>query len=306
MLPRPFNSESTTEDVLEGVDLTGKRAVVTGAANGLGLETARALASVGAGVILADCDFRGAAQAAQRIAESTENVDVRAADLDLCNPTSVKTFVDDQTDPLHVLVNNAAMGAGRELRRTPNGWEVQFASNHLGHFLLTFLLQDALEAADGARVISVSSTAHARSPVVFDDVMFRRRRYDPTLAYAQSKTANILFAVGASIRWPDASVTVNAAIPGAVVAQPGPRVPSGRTLNGQNPSHLKSVEQGASTTVWLATSALLNHVSGRCFQDNAEAPLSDNPAQHGTVQRFAVDPDDAARLWRLSADLLNL
>ncbi|WP_448059351.1 SDR family NAD(P)-dependent oxidoreductase [Cellulomonas hominis] len=182
--------------VIAEVDLTGRRAVVTGGAGGLGRETARALASAGADVTIAAPDLAAAHRAAQQIAAETENPNVHVAQLDLADLASVAELVQLWSVPLHVLVDNAGVMATPE-RRTPQGHELQPATNHLGHFALTVGLHDALRAAGDARVVVVSSMGHVNGPVRFDDLDFTREPYDPWLAYAQSKSANVLFAVEA-------------------------------------------------------------------------------------------------------------
>ncbi len=174
----PFTATSTAAEVLAGVDLTGRRAVVTGGASGIGIETARALAGAGAEVTLAVRNLDAGKQTAEDVVATTGNTRVLVAALDLADPASVASFVDAWDGPLHILVNNAGVMASPETR-TPQGWELQFATNHLGHFALATGLHGALAAAGGARVVSVSSSAHLRSPVVFDDIHFRERPYEP-------------------------------------------------------------------------------------------------------------------------------
>jgi NAD(P)-dependent dehydrogenase (short-subunit alcohol dehydrogenase family) len=197
----PFGRHSAASEVIDGVDLSGKRAIVTGAASGIGTETARALASAGAEVILAVRRPQIAEQIAAGIAGSTGNAKVSVRALDLSDRDSVRRFAAAWDQPLHILVNNAGIMALPELERTPEGWEMQFATNFLGHFALTIGLHDALAAAHGARIVSVSSSGHLLCPVVFDDLHFDFRAYDPFAAYGQSKTADVLLAVDATRRW---------------------------------------------------------------------------------------------------------
>ncbi|WP_327045927.1 SDR family NAD(P)-dependent oxidoreductase [Microbispora sp. NBC_01189] len=213
----PFTAESTAAEVIDGVDLRGRRAVVTGGASGIGVETARALAAAGAEVTIAVRDLGAGKRVADdlALALATGNARVRVAPLDLMDQASVASFTATWEGPLHILVNNAGVMASPEAR-TPEGWESQFATNHLGHFALAAGLRPALAAAGGARVVSVSSSAHLRSPVVFDDIQFRERPYDPWLAYGQSKTANVLFAVEAGRRWAGDGIVANALMPGAI------------------------------------------------------------------------------------------
>ena len=212
----PFGFESTAAEVIAGIDLQGRRALVTGAASGIGVETARALASAGAETVVAARDLAAAERTAADIRTTTGNPAVSVAPLDLLDRGSVDQLIRDLVGPLHILVNNAGVMAVPELRRSPEGHELQFATNHLGHFRLALGLLPALRAAGGARVVSVSSRAHLNSPVIFDDIDFRDRAYDPALAYAQSKTANVLFAVAAARHWSDDGIEVNALHPGAI------------------------------------------------------------------------------------------
>ncbi len=197
-----------------------------------------------------------------------------------------------------------------ELRLSPEGHELQFATNHLGHFRLALGLLPALRAADGARVVSVSSRAHLNSPVIFDDIDFARRAYDPALAYAQSKTANVLFAVAAARRWADDGIEVNALHPGAIADSNlsrhyDPAVL--QELRDVGPLHAtRPCEQGAATSVYVATSPLLDGVVGRYFENCQEAD-PDDPTAAGTdaagVAAYALDPDAAERLWSVSERL---
>ncbi len=201
LITTQFDATSTAEDVVAGLDLTSVRAIVTGASSGIGLETARALASAGAQVTLAVRNTDAGAKAAEDIAKSTSNERVRVAALDLANQASVANFVQSWNGPLHLLINNAGV-IPSTLSRTAEGWELQFATNYLGHFALSLGLHDVLAVGarerGEARIVLVSSTAHMRSPIVFDDIHFEQREYDPQAAYAQSKTADSLFVVEAN------------------------------------------------------------------------------------------------------------
>ncbi len=303
-----FTAESTAAEVVDGIDLTGRRVIVTGGASGIGVETARALAGAGAEVTLAVRDLAAGERTAEDLIATTGNKRVLVAPLDLADRASVASFAAAWDGPLHVLVNNAGLMASPEIR-TPEGWEMQFATNHLGHFALATGLHRALAAAGGARVVSVSSSAHLRSPVVFDDIHFRERPYDPWLAYGQSKTANVLFAVEASRRWADDGITVNALMPGGIRTRLQRYITEEdldrmRALNG-GPTAVtwKTPEQGAATSVLVATSPLLDGVGGRYFEDCDEAA----PHQPGTrrgVAAYALDPEAATLLWQISIDTL--
>jgi NAD(P)-dependent dehydrogenase (short-subunit alcohol dehydrogenase family) len=185
LVTTPFGATSTAAEVIAGIDLTGKRAIVTGASSGIGVETARALASAGAAVTLAVRDLEAGRRSAADITATTSNERVLAARLDLADLGSIREFVSGWTGPLDILVDNAGVMATPE-RRTALGWELQFATNHLGHFALTTGLHGALAAAGDARVVVVSSVGHINGGVLFDDPNFERRPYDPWAAYSQS------------------------------------------------------------------------------------------------------------------------
>jgi NAD(P)-dependent dehydrogenase (short-subunit alcohol dehydrogenase family) len=292
-----FGAQTTAAEVLKDVDLTGKRAIVTGGASGIGIETARALANAGAEVTIAVRNL----EAGRKVQKSNINIDyIELSDLD-----SIATFVKGWDGPLHILVNNAGLMASPEAH-TPEGWELQFATNHLGHFALATGLYPALRAAGGARVVSVSSSAHQRSPVVFEDIHFARRPYEPWAAYGQSKTANILFAVEAARRWAGDGILINALHPGGIRTNLQRYVSDEELdrLRGNNSPAWKTPEQGAAASVLAAASPLLDGVSGRYLEDCNVA----EPHQPGTrrgVAAYALDPEAAARLWTVSEEMLN-
>ncbi|MCK9895941.1 SDR family NAD(P)-dependent oxidoreductase [Frankia sp. AgB32] len=309
-LTTPFGAESTAAEVVDGIDLTGKRVIVTGGASGIGVETARALAGAGAEVTLAVRDVEAGERVAAELADSTGSKQLLVRPLDLADQASVAAFVARWDGPLDILVNNAGIMAS-PLLRTPQGWELQFATNHLGHFGLTTGLHGALAAAGGgARVVSVSSSAHHRSPVVFDDIHFERRDYDPWAAYGQSKTANVLFAVEASRRWAGDGITVNALMPGGIRTNlqryiTEEELDRMRAAAGAGDTELrwKTTEQGAATSVLVATSPLLDGIGGRYFEDCHEAERGVRGPRNG-VAEYALDPAAAARLWELSTTAL--
>jgi len=301
----PFGAESTADDVIAGVDLSRRRAIVTGGAGGLGRETARALAAAGADVTIAARNLDAASAAAKEIGEQTGNPSVHAALLDLADLGSVRAFVRDWQGPLHILVNNAGVMATPE-QRTAEGRELQFATNHLGHFVLTTGLRDALTAADGARVVVVSSVGHVNGPVRFDDFDFTRDPYDPWLAYAQSKTANVLFTVEAARRWASDKITVNALNPGRIsdtgLGRHHTQPPTSFDPSGSTGVSVKNIAQGAATQVLLAASPLVAGVTGKYFEDCQEAaPFT--PGVRRGVADYALDSTGARRLWDLSVEL---
>ena len=305
----PFGFESTAAEVIAGIDLHDRQALVTGAASGIGVETARALASAGAKTVIAARDLAAAERAAADIRATTGNPAVSVARLDLLDRSSVDQLISDLDGPLHILVNNAGVMAIPELRRSPEGHELQFATNHLGHFRLALGLLPALRAAGGARVVSVSSRAHLNSPVIFDDIDFRDRPYDPALAYAQSKTANVLFAVAAARHWGDDGIEVNALHPGAIADSNLSRYYDPEELDALRSSGrytFKTLAQGAATSVYVATSPRLNGVAGRYFE-NCQEDTPDDPTAAGTdaagVAAYALDPEAAERLWAVSEQM---
>ncbi len=297
----PFGFHSTAAEVAAGVDLTGKRAIVTGASAGIGVETARALAGTGAEVTLAVRDTESGQRVAMGLMEATRNPAIFVRRLDLASQSSVHAFVAGWVDPLHILVNNAGIMALPALERTGEGWEMQFATNFLGHFALTIGLRDALAAAGGARVVAVSSSANLISPVVFDDIHFDFRPYDPLVAYGQSKTANVLLAVEVTRRWAAQGIFANALNPGAI-----PTNLQKHTGGLKTPAALqKSPQQGAATTVLLATSPLLHATGARYFEDCNEAQtVTRRPADYHGVAHYALDPGNAQRLWDTAAALV--
>lgn len=299
--------ETTTDEVLAGVDLHGKVAVVTGASTGLGLETARALASVGAHVVLAGRDAARIDAAADTIRAQVPDASLEPGALDLTSLDAVRAFADwylGTHDRLHLLINNAGV-MYTPLERTAEGFEMQFGTNHVGHFLLTCLLVPALLADPPARVVNLSSGGHMGSDIVWDDPNFDRREYDKFSAYGQSKTANILFSVELDRRLGDRGVHAYAVHPGMISTELGRYMtkddfaalmeratssPSG----GMPPR--KTVEQGAATSVWAATAPELDDDGGTYL---ADCEVTD---QHAP---WARDPESAERLWALTEDLVH-
>ncbi|MEJ8278577.1 SDR family NAD(P)-dependent oxidoreductase [Pseudonocardia spirodelae] len=266
---------TTAADVLAGVDLTGRRAVVTGATCGVGLAAARALAAAGAEVTLAVRDLDAGAAARDGIVADTGNEHVAVGELDLADQRSVARFVRLWDGPLHMLVHAAAV-AGAPLTRTVDDWELHLAVNHLGPASLTSGLHWALTAVDGARVVTVSSAAHLDAAFDAEDPHFAGGRYDAHLAHARSRTAALLHAVETARRWSSDGIAVNAVNPG----------PSGR-----------DPEQGAATVVLAAASPLVGGISGRYFEDLAEAGTAGAGATRG-VAAHALDPVAARRVHR--------
>jgi NAD(P)-dependent dehydrogenase (short-subunit alcohol dehydrogenase family) len=316
-----FNSSSTAAEVVKGIDLVGKIAIVTGGYSGLGRETVRELRAAGARVIVPARDV-------DRSGMALTGIDVEIEPMDLLDPKAVDAFAErflTSGEPLHILVNSAGIMAN-PLTRDARGYESQFATNHLGHFQLAVRLWPALVRAKGARVVSVSSWGHHFSSVAFADPNFERRDYDPWTAYGQSKTANILFAVALDGLGKQHGVRAFSLHPGSVPGTGLQKHVSAEDLKAagvigergepiHDPSkNIKTVEQGAATSIWCATSPQLDGRGGvyceNCdiavlVEDDAPLNFEDSSKQFG-VLRYAIDPGAADRLWGLSKQLLGL
>jgi NAD(P)-dependent dehydrogenase (short-subunit alcohol dehydrogenase family) len=316
-----FTAASTVDEVLADIDLTGKNVVITGGHSGLGLVATRSLVKAGASVTVGS---RNPDRAAEALA-GTERVEV--SQLDLLDPDSIDAFVTrwlESGRPLHILINNAGYyPAPAEIVRDARGYEVQFATNHLGHFQLTLGLYPALRAAHGARVVNTTSGAQRMSDILWDDPNFIVTAYDPGLAYAQSKTANVLFAVELDRRWAADGIRAYAPHPGVIastafngsVGQDAQQAMGLIDESGQpiiDPERgKKTPEQGASTIVFAATSPLLAGTGGVYLNNNEVSQLNDEqppvtaeeiPAD---VVSHSIDPQSAQRLWELSEQLLK-
>ncbi|MFE4413183.1 SDR family NAD(P)-dependent oxidoreductase [Streptomyces sp. NPDC093064] len=300
----PFDRHSTASQVIDGVDLSGKRAVITGATSGIGVETARALASAGVDVTLVVRRPDAGEQVAADLRAKTGNDAIHVARLDVADLASVNAFVASWAGPLHILVNNAGIMMLPELERGTGGHEQQFATNYLGHFALALGLHSALADAGGARMVTVSSSGHLFSPVVFDDLDYRFRPYDALGAYGQSKTAGVLLAVEADRRWSGEGIRANALHPGAIATNLQRHTGGLKTPE----PYRKTIEQGAATSVFLAASPLVEGVGGRYFEDVNEAPqVTSRPTELGVlgVAAYALDAANAERLWDLSTTILR-
>jgi len=311
-----FTMASTADEVLAGIDLNGKTAIVTGGYSGIGTETTRALRAAGARVIVPARDLAKARRA-------LDGIDAGIEPMDLADPASIDAFAERflaRGEPLHMLVNSAGVMA-MPLTRDARGYEMQFATNHLGHFQLTARLWPALKRAHGARVVSVSSRGHRFAGVDFDDPNFERREYDPWIAYGQSKTANVLFALGVDRRGEAEGIRAFALHPGAIItdlvrhmSQDDLRARGAIDESGQPVVDLargfKSVAQGAATSVWCATSPQLDGMGGVYCEDVEVSPvLVDADSAPGKVSSdvgvrpWAIDPIAVEQLWTLSEKL---
>lgn len=321
-----FNAASTAAEVIQGIDLKGKTAIVTGGYSGLGLETVRVLLAAGAEVIVPARDIARA----QTQMGAVQGAQVWA--MDLLDPQSIDAFAERflaSHKTLHVLINNAGIMALPELSLDARGYELQFATNHLGHFQLVARLWPALKAANGARIVSLSSRGHRFSSVVFEDINFTQRAYDPWLAYGQSKTANVLFAVELDRLGQEHGIRAFAVHPGGIVdtnlakhidleeframgVLDADSKPIIDPFNG-----LKNVQQGASTQVWCATNSALNGLGGVYCEDTEVAVLMLEPKAgdfsltmegfaQGGVKAYALDAESAKRLWAVSEDMTGV
>lgn len=310
-----FSAESTTDEVLAGIDLTGRRFLVTGASGGLGLETTRALASRGATVVMAARNPAKNAEAMASLRSIVPGADLEELIVDLGSLASVReaarTFLSDPR-PLHGLILNAGIMA-TPMGRTVDGFEQQFGVDHLGHFLLARDLMPRLVESAPARVVVLSSAGHRMGDVDLDDVNFERRDYDPFLAYGAAKTCNVLHAVEIDRRFGAAGVRAFSVHPGGIHTELGrymtPEViQSLMSRLSERPTALtwKTPEQGAATTVWAATSSLLDGRGGEYCEDCNVSPVVDDEADAAIgVASRAVDPTRATALWELSERLVG-
>jgi len=303
-----FGAQSTADDVLRGIDLPGKLALVTGGYSGIGLETTRALVRAGAHVVV---PARRPAAAKKVLGAGVEVDELDLGDLDSVRAFAERFLASGRT--IDIVVNSAGIMACPETRVGP-GWEAQFATNHLGHYALVNRLWPAI-APGGARVVSVSSAGHRRSAIRWDDVMFEHG-YDKWAAYGQAKTANVLFAVRLDTLARDAGVRAFALHPGGILTPLQRHLPREEMVaagwfdeNGNpNPDiGIKTPEQGAATQTWAATSPQLDGLGGVYCEDCDIAEIAPEGAEfRGGVCNYAVDPEQAARLWTLSAELTGV
>ncbi|AAK22385.1 SDR family NAD(P)-dependent oxidoreductase [Caulobacter vibrioides] len=312
-----FGAKSTAREVVAGHDLSGRVAIVTGAATGIGVETARALALAGAEVIIAARKPELGEEVANAINEEAGSKRVSFGMLDLSSLEAIRHFVNVWGDRrIDILINNAAVMAS-PLMRTADGFEMQFGTNHLGHFLLSVLLAPNLIAGAKAsgkpsRLVSLSSIGHRRSGIHFDDPNYTTRPYEKWEAYGQAKTANSLFAVGFDKRFKDQGVHANAVMPGGILTPLQRHLPieEQRALgwldeNDQPREGFKTTEQGAATSVWAAVGSELEGVGGLYLEDcNQALPWSKENPWTG-VMPHALDPEAADRLWDLSVDIVG-
>jgi len=305
-----FSQQSTTEDVIAGIDLQGKTAVVTGASAGLGIETAKTLAGAGARVVMVARDLAKLEVAVTGIREQQADAQLETLQMDLADMSSVRAAAADllQRFPkVDLLINNAGVMAC-PLARTADGFELQFGTNHLGHFLFSCLIAPALLAAAPSRVVNLSSTGHKFGTVDFEDPNYQNRDYEKWSAYGQSKTANALFSVALNNRLSARGVTANAVHPGVIITELGRHlspadIEAFSSESGDKMQEFKSIPAGAATSVWAATSAELAGRGGLYLED-CQVGLPESGGNTG-YSSYALDAVTADKLWTLSEQLVG-
>jgi NAD(P)-dependent dehydrogenase (short-subunit alcohol dehydrogenase family) len=306
-----FGWASTTDEVLAGKDLSGRTVFITGASSGLGQETARAMAARGAHVVMAGRDQAKLDAAVAAIRETVPKAQLDTLTVDLGSLESIRAATSRarQAFPkIDVLINNAGVMATPFLH-THDGFELQFGTNHLGHFALTAELMPAIERGHLKRIVNLSSRAHHMGQVDFDDPFFERRPYDPWVAYGQSKTANVLFSLGLEQRFAVLGIHAYAVHPGGIQTNLGRHMTPemtealmARVTSSDRGFQWKTIPQGAATSCWAATAEALEGQGGVYCEDCHVAEVDDEAATHG-VRSYAVNPSFAERLWKLSEEL---
>jgi len=314
-----FGATSTADEVLAGIDLRGKRFLVTGVSAGLGVETARALAARGADVVGTARDLAKAERATAPVREAAleSGGSLSLVKVDLASLASVRAGADQIVaagQPFDVVIANAGVMAC-PFGRTEDGFETQFGTNHLGHFVLVNRIAGLIKP--GGRLVNLSSAGHRFSDVDLDDPNFERTPYDPFIAYGRSKTANVLFAVEFDQRHRGKGIRAAAVHPGGIATELGRHMGDGMldemlaTINEQNaavgqpPMEWKSIPQGSATSVWAAVTAPADEIGGRFCEDCHVAEISTVPGLTGGVQLYALDSDSAKALWAKSEELVG-
>lgn len=313
LITSEFGMSSTALEVVANRDLSGRNAIVTGGAGGIGFEITRALASAGAAVVIADVDIGAASAAAARINAETGRQSVVGQEIDLASFASVDAFADSYLtagEGLDILINNAGVMAP-PLKRTAEGHELQLGVNHLGHYKLTMGLMPALRAGAGARVVCVSSIGHRRSDIHYDDPDYLTRPYDRWEAYGQSKTACALIAIALNARFSGEGVFVNTMNPGGsmtglqrYLTQEELFEQGWVDAEGNPVSRWRSPAQCAATSVWIATAPQTEGVGGRYFEACNESPPW-HPDRPMNGVREHINPTNAERLWELTQRLVE-
>jgi NAD(P)-dependent dehydrogenase (short-subunit alcohol dehydrogenase family) len=320
---KTFGATSTTEEVLSGVDLRGKRILVTGVSAGLGVETARSLAAHGAHVVGAARDLNKAEKATAQVRKDAapHGEDFELIELDLANLKSVRSCADRllaKGEPFDVVIANAGVMA-TPFGKTVDGFETQFGTNHLGHFVLVNRIAPLIRG--GGRLINLSSSGHRFSNVDLDDPNFERTAYDPWIAYGRSKTANILFAVAFDRRHRDRGVRAAAVHPGGIYTELGRHLEPGHlearieqinqelAAEGKPPFQFKTIAQGAATSVWAGVVAAADEIGAQyCENCHVSRVIADDvtisPVSEG-VRGYALDPNNAEALWKKSEEMVG-
>ena len=315
-----FGRDTTTDEVLDGIDLSGRRFVITGAASGLGRESARALAAHGASVTLLARNSDRAKDAMTEVASMVRGADLEGGVADLGDLDSIRAFAESYLaghDAIDVLMNNAGVMAC-PFGHTVDGFETQFGTNHLGHFLLTALLYPALRAGEEPRVVTLTSAGHSRADVDLSDPNFEHTEYSPWVAYGQAKTANALFARELARRAGPSGVLSFSVHPGGIITDLGrhltddllnemadfARRRSAATSGESRDIHFKTVEAGAATQVWAATSSDLVGHNGAYLADCGLGVVGGDPGVNGFMP-YLLDDEHAAALWELSESLVG-
>jgi NAD(P)-dependent dehydrogenase (short-subunit alcohol dehydrogenase family) len=305
-----YSQQSTTDEVIAGIDLSGKTAVVTGASAGLGIETVKSLAGAGARVVMVARDPARLEASVNAVRQHQPDAALETRLMDLADLASVRAAADDlrqRFSALHILINNAGVMAC-PLGRTKDGFELQFGTNHLGHFLFSCMLAPALVSAAPARVVTLSSSGHKISDINFEDPNYQHQDYEKWQAYGQSKTANALFAVALNERLSGRGVTANAVHPGMIMTELGRHLDTSdiemlQRMASEQQQQFKSIPAGAATSVWAATSPDLDGRGGLYLEDCQVG----QPEQGGSggYSEYALDTGAAEALWRLSEELVG-
>jgi NAD(P)-dependent dehydrogenase (short-subunit alcohol dehydrogenase family) len=317
-----FGATSTTDDVLSGVNLKGKRILVTGVSAGLGVETARSLAAHGAQVVGAARDLSKARTATEQVRKdaAANGGSCELVELDLASLKSVRACADgllEKGEPFDVVIANAGVMA-TPFGHTVDGFETQFGTNHLGHFVLVNRIASLIRS--GGRVINLSSAGHRYSNIDLEDPNFERTPYDPMVAYGRSKTANILFAVAFDKRHRDRGLRAAAVHPGGIQTELGryqdpgriekmiDQINQQRAAQGKGPFQWKTIPQGAATSVWAAVVATADEIGGQYCEDCRVGHVVPNDLPAGIsegVRGYALDPKAADALWKKSEELVG-
>jgi NAD(P)-dependent dehydrogenase (short-subunit alcohol dehydrogenase family) len=316
-MAKAFGAESTTDAILEGVSLSGKRVLVTGVSAGLGVETARALAAHGAAVVGAARDLTKAKAATAGVRAAANGGEFELVELDLASLDSVRACADalvDDGKPFDLVICNAGVMA-TPFGKTADGFETQFGTNHLGHFVLVNRIASLMKP--GSRLVNLSSAGHRYSDVDLDDPNFERTPYDPWVAYGRSKSANVLFAVEFDRRHKGDGIRATAVHPGGIQTELSrhlapeaiqaliDRISAATRAAGEPDFKYKTVPQGAATTVWAGVVAAAADVGGRYCEDCHVAEIEPNPAKRAGIKPYALNPETAKALWAKSEEMVH-